>query len=138
MLGSSQHVIDSPAHGGKVILGLPGCSVPLNAVGLPGGHGLVVQAVIERLRERQDMFDLHLVGQQHRHADLYPTVGAAAICRIVAVKLFPEDQFVQISGFDSVGSNTQQFSYLAAHPLIAALVLRLTLLLLLALISALF
>ena len=60
-----------PALRGKVGAGCSGGAVAFNTVGLPHGNGFVVQAVVQRFREWQDVFDFNLLTQQHGRADLH-------------------------------------------------------------------
>ena len=53
----------------------------LQAVGAPHGDGLVGDAVIQGARARQDVFDLHFIGNQPPEADLFARIGTAPVRR---------------------------------------------------------
>ena len=135
-LGALQDAFIAPALRFKVSPRGPRRAVALDAVGLAHGHGAVVQAVVQRLRERQDVLDLHLFAQQHGGADLHTAVGAASVGHVKA-QLFPQDPFLDVAGAHALGADAQGLGNALADAGIAALVFGLLLLRLLLLFAAL-
>ena len=123
-LGTGQHVGSGPALCRQVVFGLPWGAVAFDAVGLTHGHGFVVQAVVQRLRKRQDVLDFYLIGKQHLCTDLHTAVRAAPVGGVEA-ELFPQNHFLQVHCAHALGAGLQQCGDFAAHALVAALVVSL-------------
>ena len=135
--GALQQAIVVPALGGKVVAGLPRCAVAFDAVGQPQRQRLVVQAVVQRLRERQNVLNLHLVAQRRPRADEVAAVRATALQR-VAGQFFPQDEFFNVGVAHTLDCNAQHRRSFGTQTLVAALVTGLALLFVLALFAALF
>ena len=130
------NIIPSPALAGEVFAGIPGCTVALDAVGLTHGDGAIVEAVVQSLREGQDVLDFHLGREQHAGADLHAAIGAFAVGGVKA-KLLPQYPFLNIGAANALWGAAYDRGGFGADAFIALLVRRLALLLFLLLLAAL-
>ena len=137
LLCACQHGIHAPTLCRKIVPCIPWCAVAFDAIGLAHRHGFVVQAVVQGLRKRQDVFDLYLVGQQHVGADVNPAVRAAAISRVEA-EFLPQNHLLNVGVLDPLRADLQGAGNVCSQPIIAFLVFRLPLVVFFALLLALF
>ena len=121
-LGALQNRVEVVPWHGALAECLPWRRVALVAIGPTHRHRFVVQAVIERHRERQDVLDLHFVGQQHAEADRDAAIRALAIQRIAKVELFPQQHLLQIVAANLLLADAKLPGDQAAIALVAILI----------------
>ena len=133
---TQQNAVIGPALCFKVGARCPGRAVALDSIGFSQGDGAVVQAVVQRLGERQDVFDLDTLTQQHGDADLHAAVGAAPI-GCVGAEFFPQNPLLNVGGAYTRFGNAERLRNGAADTVIAFLVVGLLALRVLLLLAAL-
>src|SRR5690606_9886564 len=84
----------------------PGCLITLITVSLPQSNRLVVQAVVQCLRKRQNMLDFDLITYQHFKAYLSAAIWAAPLQGVEA-QLLPQNPLFDQIPFDLLFADTQ-------------------------------
>ena len=116
---------------------VPRRAITLDTVRLTERNRFIIEAIVQRLREGQDVFNFHLIAKQHGWADLYAGIGTASVGNIFEIEFFPQNHFLNVCASHSFFTDTQHSRNISTKLLVALLIFRLPFVLVVALFLAL-